>query len=405
MKRRTKGSGSIARRGRGYCAVISSQDPETGARTRKWSRAFPTKAEAQAELTRMLMETTSHRASPERATLASLVAQYVRDRKSRGASPTTVAGYETIARRLDDRVGDMPISRITTREVEDFYARLLQRPINASRHTWDRQSARTISPTSVQHTHFLLRAAMRWAKRTGRASTDVFERVEAPRRKKITGSALQHDDIVALLKEIAGHRFEAVMLFALATGMRRGEVCGLRASSINRRARTVLVRESRAADGKGGWHQKPTKTEHQRTVPLNVLALKALTLEETLRKKHARVADTAWRDSGFAFVDELGAPVSPDALTDAFRRAFARVEAKAGRHHRLHDLRHTAGSMMLHAGASVRDVADVLGHADATTTLRIYAHEIEGGKRRAVEAMDSIVRDTTSHRASRRTTS
>ncbi len=405
MKRRNKGSGSIVSRGRGYCAVMSTRDPDAGKRTRKWSRAFATKREAQAELTRMLVDTPSHRASPERATLQSVVNEYIRDRRAKGISATTVAGYDVIMRRLDPRLGQLPISRVTTREVEHFYARLLQRPINLSREWKARQSRRTISPTSVHHTHELFRAAMNWAKRTGRASTDVFEHVETPRRNKVAGNALQRDDIAALLKEISGHRFEAAMLFALATGMRRGEVCGLRASSINPQAKSVLVRESRAADGGSGWRQKLTKTEHQRVVPLNALALRALGLQARLRARYTRVAGSAWQDSGFAFVDELGAPVSPDALTDAFRSAFARVEAKTDRHHRLHDLRHTAGSMMLHAGASVRDVADVLGHADPTTTLRIYAHAIEGGRRRAVNAIDTITRPKKSRRVPRRNTS
>ena len=122
-------------------------------------------------------------------------------------------------------------------------------------------------------------------------------------------------------------------------------------------------------------------------------------------KKRQKVAGAAWCDQGFVFADELGVPISPDALTDAFRRAFARIEARTGRHHRLHDLRHTAASLMFDAKADLAAVRDVLGHADASTTLGIYTHAIEGGKRRAVEAIDTAIRTRTSPRKPRNTVS
>jgi integrase len=397
MKRRTKGSGSIRKRGRGFCAVISTRNPDTGARTRKWSPAFPTKIAAQAELTRMLGEPGQHRPSSQRETLATIVASYIADRKARGASPTTLGGYYTIAGRLDGVITCIPISRLTDRDVDVFYARLRARPINVSRNWTQRQSPRTISTTSIHHTHNLLRAATRWAKRHGRITADPMEHVEAPKRKKVQGDAIRSDDIAALLREISGHRFEPALLFALATGMRRGEICGLHAHSVNRTAKTALVREARADDGHGGWRQKTTKTERAREVPLNGSAMRALALEGRVRKKRMALAGSAWYDSGFAFVDEVGAPISPDALTDAFRRAFARVEAVTGRHHRLHDLRHTAATLMFSAG-DLGAVRDVLGHADASTTLRIYTHAIEGGKRRAVDVIDKAIRAKTSRR-------
>jgi integrase len=226
-----------------------------------------------------------------------------------------------------------------------------------------------------------------------------MENVVSPRRKKVQGAALQQDDVVAFMAAIRGHRFEPPMLFLLATGMRRGEVCGLRHRSVDRREKVATVSESRGEqtsprdDGSReySWVQKGTKTDQQRAVPLNALALKALAIEERSQKKHAKVAGSAWSKSGFAFVDELGEPISPDALSDAFRRAFVTVTRQTGRRYRLHDLRHTAATLML-AGGDLLSVRDVLGHASANTTLGIYGHSIEGGRRRAVDAIDRAVR-------------
>ncbi len=366
------------------------------------SRQFSTKIAAQAELTRLLAAGGGqHAPTTAKTTIATIVAAYVANRRARGAAQTTIAGYETIARRLDDAISRIPIARLSVHEIDAFYARLRARGINLSR-KWQSQSTRTIHSTSIHHTHNLMRAACRWAMRSGQITRDPMLRVEVPKRTKSQASALQIDDVKALLSRIAGHRLEAPLLFALATGMRRGEICGLQRASIDMRAKTVNVKEARAKKG-NGWEQKTTKTNQRRTIPLNVLALKALKIELQNRAVRAELGGEAHVDSGFAFSDELGDPIAPDALTDAFRNAFAHIERSTGRHQRLHDLRHTAASLMLSAGIDIGAVKEVLGHTETSTTLNVYGHLMEGAKGRAVEAIDEGLRPKTSRSEPRRT--
>ena len=148
----------------------------------------------------MLGESGEHRPAAHRESLVTIVAAYIDDRKRRGTSPTTIAGYQTIAGRLDGVIARVPINRLTDRDIDAFYARLRSRPINIARDWSQRKSERTISPTSIHHTHNLLRAAMRWANRHGRIASDPMERVDAPRRKKVQGAAIRHEDIAALLR-------------------------------------------------------------------------------------------------------------------------------------------------------------------------------------------------------------
>jgi integrase len=103
-------------------------------------------------------------------------------------------------------------------------------------------------------------------------------------------------------------------------------------------------------------------------------------IEERLR------AGEAYQDSGFVFVDELGAAYYPDT----FSERFDRLVAKAGLPRiRLHDARHTCATAMLAAGEPVKVVQELLGHASPTITLGVYAHVLPGMAEQAGERLSA----------------
>jgi integrase len=88
-----------------------------------------------------------------------------------------------------------------------------------------------------------------------------------------------------------------------------------------------------------------------------------------------------------SFTDELGRRLHPNVLTDAFRRICERL----GLNYRLHDMRHTAATFMLHAGKDLSTVQQILGHSQASTTLNIYGHVLKGAKADAIQALDRML--------------
>ncbi|MEO8875104.1 MAG: tyrosine-type recombinase/integrase, partial [Polyangiaceae bacterium] len=387
-QRREKGSGAIVERGGRYYAVVSGRSP-SGKQTRRWGKAFSSRGAAQKELSRLLAGDPGTRAPVGKVTLAEIVRRYILAARAEGRAPTTIAAYETILARID--AAHVPRDRV---QVQPFAHRDTigrERVGSLSRETIrafiTRMAESGLSKTTMHHTTNLLRAACRWGVREELIDVDPFARILSPARTKSQGSAVTATDIAALLAAIDGHRLEAPLLFSLATGMRRGEVCGLMRNLIDRAGQTIHVRFARAKNGRS-WEQRPTKTKLIRDVPLSALAEAALVLAERQRRRWARAAGDAWSDSGFAFVDELGDPVAPNVLTDAFRRVFRSIEATTGRHARLHDLRHTAASTLIAAGVDISTVQSILGHASATTTLDIYSHVASAAKTRAMKALD-----------------
>jgi integrase len=270
----------------------------------------------------------------------------------------------------------------------------LRKPVsstNPAKGPWNEiRRSRGLSDTTISHVHSLLKAAFKWANRTERSSRDPMSHVDAPIRSRSSAGALQIDEAVALLQAIRDHRLEAPMMFCLGTGMRRAEVIGLRWSSVDVERRTVLVQESRV-NVNGTQLQKSTKTNRIREVPLNDLSLKALRMARKRYNECKLKSRPFFVESGFVFINEMGGPMHPNALTDAFRRVFAKLEDKGLPHRRLHDLRHTAGTIMLAFGMDVNTVQAILGHSTPITTLAVYGHVLKGRKEEAIRVIDAAL--------------
>jgi integrase len=369
--RRTKGSGSIRRRGGCYYAIANAHDPATGRRTQRWSNGCRTKLAAQVELGKLLAAGDQYH-PVHGLKLKRLILDYLRSCDECGRAATTIAGYRVLASRLD-AIGSASAARVSATQFDAFYARLAKRGL---------------SPTTIAHTHGLLVSAFRWGIRKGRVNHNPLDRADPPRRTRSQANSLQVAEVRSLLHAMRTHRLEAPLAFLLGTGMRRGEVAGLRRSSVDMQRGVVIVRESRSFANKKQF-QKATKTDCVREVPLGELASSAIRLA---RKQHAsrkRRAGARFEDTGFVFTDETGHPLHPNALTDAFRRLLP----KAGLpHKRLHDLRHTAGTLMLASGVDLNTVQQILGHSAASTTLNIYGHVLKGHKEQAIRSIDAALK-------------
>ena len=162
--------------------------------------------------------------------------------------------------------------------------------------------------------------------------------------------------------------------------MRRGEVVGLRIENVYRQRGVVIVTEA-IAESRGVVYRKSTKSEKIREVPLSGFAIEALTIQAEMRTADRESAGEAYIDHDLVFCDEIGRRLHPTAVTDALRRAAHRFGLRGCM---LHTLRHTAATWLLAGGADIKTTSSILGHSDASTTLRIYSHVANERQRAAV---------------------
>ncbi len=170
------------------------------------------------------------------------------------------------------------------------------------------------------------------------------------------------------------------MAFGFETGLRRGELAGLKWSDIDLERRTATIRGAiRQTPGKT-WY-KSTKTDSVAAVALSDFALEAIRAQRVQQAKDKLAAGAMYDDQGFVFATDLGGLPSPGAISHAVRR----IARRAGLSVRgVHAMRHSTGSWLIRSGVDVRTVAAILRHSAPSTTLNVYAHEMGGAQAAAV---------------------
>jgi integrase len=292
-------------------------------------------------------------------------------------SPTTVRGYRDKVRRWKLALGTVRVSKLTAQELDRTYAR------------WLDEGA---APTTVRHCHRVLAAALRQAQRWGlitRCATDLARPPAMVHRAPPDADPATWQAIAADLRSREPVTAMAVLLAGL-TGARRGELCGLRWSDIDeRRSSLTIARSIRHGLDKTSLVVALTKTGRDRRISLDQRSLKLLAAYRAEAQRWAADACVELASDGYILTLDPtgGTPLKPDTVTAGFTRAAKRV----GAHVRFHDLRHMSASLLIGAGTDVRTVAGRLGHADATTTLRIYAHSFEARDRQAAEVLGGLL--------------
>jgi integrase len=183
------------------------------------------------------------------------------------------------------------------------------------------------------------------------------------------------DGARAIVDAFSGHEYEGLITLALATGMRRGELLGLKWADVDFDAGTARI--ERQAQRRDGEHQLVAlKTAKSRRAPaLPAIASDALRRQKARQAQARSAAGPAWEEHGLVFTTVLSTPIHGSTLTHRYQQ---QLRAKGLPVCRFHDLRHGAASLLLAGGASMRSVMEQLGHSQISLTISLtmntYAH-------------------------------
>lgn len=376
MVGKRRAEGSVTRKRGTWYAVLSLGRDSKGTRSRHWSRGFKTKREAEHNLAQLLIEGRQQKETHNTVhfVLSSYIDQDVTSHGRRAKS--TTQRYHDLLNNLEPLWG-YQVDKLGGAVIEDFYLDLLKGGL---------------SHTTVHHVHNLLFAAFRWAKRSrnGLITRNPYDLdcIEKPRRSKSNARAYTVEQIHTLLAALIATKHANALVFSLATGCRRGETCGLKWNAIDYHRKIAIIRESRY-QVRGEVGQKSTKADRIREVPLNNTAISSLQREKERQAERRAFAGDAWAETDHVFTDELGQPLSPMALTNAFGRCAKKAGLPTTR---MHDLRHTAATLILSGGGNPTAATEILGHSDKSTTLRLYGHVISLDVIRAAKEIDKALK-------------
>ena len=175
---------------------------------------------------------------------------------------------------------------------------------------------------------------------------------------------------------------------AATTGMRRGEIVGLRWADVNLNDQRLAVRQTVTGIGAKVGYGEPKTKRGKRSIALDRATVRALSDWRQLQARDRAAWHEGWKDTGLVFTREDGSLIHPDLLTLWFRGHVHRIGVRPIR---LHDLRHTHASLALQAGIPAKVVSERLGHATVSFTLDVYSHVVPGLQEDAAERIASLL--------------
>ena len=341
-----------------YEAVVDlGDDPSTGKR-RQRTKSFRTKREAQTALAAWLTDIDQGVAVDRSAqTVAELMAYWLETDVRHNVRPKTYQNYdETITRHLIPILGSIPVQSLTSAMVQAYYAQKLREGTGA----W-----------TVHFCHQRLSQALQQAVRLGTVTRNVCAMVTPPRvvhKEMTTWTAEQARCFLAVAHQSG---YGPIWMLALGTGMRRGELLGLRWQDVDLAHSVVHVRQT-VGLLHGRTEIKPPKSASSpRAIPIQPEIVAALREHRARQDERRGLVGGVWEDHDLVFAAANGKPINPDNL----RRDYDRLVKQAGVPRiRIHDQRHTHVTLALASGANIKAISRRIGHANTSLTLDVYAH-------------------------------
>jgi integrase len=289
---------------------------------------------------------------------------------------TTYQGYERIVRlHIKPTLGRIKLDNLTPVHARSLYRERLEAGL---------------APRMVQLVHTILHKALKQAVNDGLIPRNVTEAVKAPRPVKKDMKPLSPAQARDLLEAARGERLEALYALAVTTGMRQGEILGLKWEDVDLEAGTLQVRRTLSTAMGGGVRFGPPKTARsRRKIRVPQLALTALRRHRKAQLEQRIKLSGLWEDHDLVFTTGVGTPIS---RADLINRSFKPLLRQAGLPDiRFHDLRHTCATLLLSRGVHAKLVQELLGHSTIAVTLDTYSHVLPGMDDGLADTMDEAL--------------
>lgn len=217
-----------------------------------------------------------------------------------------------------------------------------------------------------------------------------------PRVEQREISTLDETEVAQLFKAVRGTRLELVVVLAVTTGLRRGELLALRWTDIDLDKQTLSVRQSLEQTRDAVTLKQPKTRRGRRLVALANVTVEALRRHRADQAKRRLLLGAAYKDRSFVLTRVDGRPMNPAETS----KDFARLVAKKGLTRvSLHGLRHTHATLLLRANVHPKVVSERLGHATIGITLDTYSHVLPDMQQVAAKRLDSLLSATFGERS------
>ena len=375
-KRRSNGEGNIRKRkdGRWEGRYTAGHDPETGKQIFK-NVLGKTQAEVKEKLKKALEEAKKVDVTRTgKYTVETWMDEWfenVAKLKVRPSSHQTYRGY--IDHHIVPNIGNIPLEKLSTMDLQKLYRKLMNK--GRVERIEAKDQPKGLSAKTVRSINQVISSAMDFAVAQKIIPENPCKAVALPKVEHKEMQTIPAEQLQAFLQESKATGVYEMYYIELATGLRRGELLGLKWTDIDWKNGIIKVRRS-IARVNGEIVESPLKTKNSyRAVTISPQAI------EVLKQQKAKTNDA------YVFPSPNGGPISPDSVNNMLKRVLARAGIPKVR---FHDLRHTFATIALQNSVDIKTVSGMLGHFSAGFTLDTYAHVTTSAQKEAAATMGNI---------------
>lgn len=376
-KKRANGDGNIRKRkdGRWEGRYVVGRDPDTGKMITK-NVLGKTQAEVKEKLKKAIENSRQLDYTKEgKYTVGQWLDEWFEAYakvKVRSSSHQTYKGY--IENHIKPNIGEIPIEKLTSLTLQKFYKKLLTEG-RIPRIESEKQP-KGLSAKTVRNINQVISSAMDMAVKHKLILSNPTDGCELPKVEHREKRTIHAEQLGAFLREAKESGVYELYYLDLATGLRRGELLGLKWEDIDL-AHGVIHVKRQIARIDGEVKEVPLKTKNSyRNISISKDAV------EMLKEMEKR------RICEYVFPSTSGGPISPDSVRHMLHRVLKRAELPSIR---FHDLRHTFATLALQNGVDIKTVSGMLGHFSAGFTLDTYAHVTTAAQKEAANTMGNVL--------------
>lgn len=382
VNKNASGSGTIRKRsdGRWEGRYTTGIDPKTGKQIQK-SIYGKTQKEVRQRLARIVTELDDGTyQEPCKMTVSEWLDIWLRDYQISVKESTAYLYKCQVELYLRPKLGNIPLEALNAHTIQHLYNALLQGEDNKP----------PLSAKSIKNIHGVLHKALQQAVLLNYIRYNPTNACILPKIVKKEIHPLNDQETAQLLKLLKGHQYEIPLTVDLFTGLREGELLGLKWECVDFEKGTILIDKQlrRSQQKGGGYYFSPPKNNKSRTLTPAPFVMNLLHTQKARQALQRLAAGPAWEDQGMVFSNEFGRFISYRAIYDSFKRLVKQAGIPETR---IHDLRHTYAVNCIRAGDDIKTVQSNLGHATAAFTLDVYGHFTDDMRTASAQRMESFI--------------
>lgn len=368
MAKRANGEGSVFKRGNRWVAQV-------GTGKNRETKYFETQKDANAWRHKIIEQ--RHQGlvfAGSRVSLSKFLDEWLVVAKT-SVRPNTYQQYsQVVHQHINPVLGYIVLKDLRPDHVQSLYTNKL---------------ANGVSPNTTRMIHAVIHRALNHALKLGLVYRNVADSVTRPKVVRKEMKTLNDYQVRQLIQVAESEQMRLLLWVAVVTGLRQGELLGLKWSDLDWTSRRIQVqRQVQRRKGDGLVFCEPKSASGRRVIVLGKSTIEKLREYKNNQLKERILLGEKWQDYDLIFPSPIGTPLDPSNVLKAYKDCLKRAGLP---NLRFHDLRHSAATLMLQQGVNPKIVSERLGHSDISLTLNTYSHVLPPMQEEAAEKMDELL--------------